>query len=380
MKNTVFSIRSLFWVLFVVASITFGSSPVFADFTNPLTGNQFQSQVNPTDFLEFTNITFSNYDNIVLSVRQDGDTWGPGIQCQWNGSLSSFWFQLDQNGTFISQIGNTVSSGDTLGCKYADGKVYAYQNGVLIDSADIVSTTTGGYSGVYTSYEFTYGGITLTEPTPTPTATPTDGLTPSDTPTPTPTETSSSSSSNSSSSTSTSSSSSTSNTCTNQAPGTPSVSSVRKTGGNEIEIDWNHVDRASSWTIAYGKQKDKRAYGISDFGNSESRSVKIGMLPMGVYYLVIKANNGCMPGSFSEERVITVSSSGAVLGATTTYTGGSVLGVGKSAAVTPSPIPTEAVSEIVIAPTIAPTVAPSQPAPSTPPQSIFDKIFHFIFG
>lgn len=116
--------------------------------------------------------------------------------------------------------------------------------------------------------------------------------------------------------------------CNNQLPGTATIVSVKKTGGNEIELGWTGAERATSWTLSYGKKPGQYTYGVANFGDNGSRSIKIGMLPAGIYYAVIKANNGCTPGGFSAERRITVSAGGSVLGATTTRrtTTGKVLG------------------------------------------------------
>lgn len=156
--------------------------------------------------------------------------------------------------------------------------------------------------------------------------------------------------------------------CNNEKPGQASFSYVRRTTNNQIEVAWNSVDRATSWTIAYGVEPGKYIYGMADFGDSQSRSVTINMLPPGVYYLVIKANNGCMPGVFSSEKKITV------------YPGSNnVLGL----RVTPTP--EEEGSSVISSPT--PVVAgPSQALPTQAPKSsssFWDfilKIWHAIFG
>jgi hypothetical protein len=165
--------------------------------------------------------------------------------------------------------------------------------------------------------------------------------------------------------------------CNNAKPGTPSFSFVRNAGGGQIEVGWNMVDRANGWTIAYGVDSGKYIYGMANFGNDQSRSVKINMLPVGIYYFVIKANNGCMPGSFSGERKVTVYANGNVLGAKTTkpWTLGSILGV----KTTPTP-------EATMAPTATSTVEPSRAPieeiitpPATQQPNWFQRLINWLF-
>jgi hypothetical protein len=134
------------------------------------------------------------------------------------------------------------------------------------------------------------------------------------------------------------------------------------------------VDRANSWTIAYGKESGKYIYGMTNFGDANSRAVNINMLPVGTYYLVVKANNGCMPGAFSGERKITVGSNGSVLG-TTSRARGSVLGT----IFTPKPTATPSVEATItpqLTPSAEPTVAPTQ----TENLNFFQRLWKFIFG
>ena len=158
--------------------------------------------------------------------------------------------------------------------------------------------------------------------------------------------------------------------CNNTVPGVPSFNFVRRVANNQIEIGWNATANATSWTVAYGNQPGKYIYGVSNFGNADSRSLKIGMLPTGVYYVVVKANNGCMPGSFSPERKMTVFASGNVLGAKTRT--GTILGAKTTPGVTPSAgSPTGGVE---LSGTGTPTPTSGQGG------NIFQRFFHFLFG
>lgn len=141
--------------------------------------------------------------------------------------------------------------------------------------------------------------------------------------------------------------------CNNEKPGQAYFSYIIKSASNQIEVGWNTVDRATSWTIAYGIESGKYIYGMADFGDNQSRSVNINLLPQGTYYFVIKANNGCMPGSFSPERKITVTGDGRILG---TKTAKKSLGVILGNRVTPSP-------------EISTTTVPSEPIPTISNQS-----------
>lgn len=120
---------------------------------------------------------------------------------------------------------------------------------------------------------------------------------------------------------------------------------------------------------------------MNDFGDTNSRAVNINMLPAGTYYLVIKANNGCMPGNFSPERKMTVSSNGTVAGART-YRFGSILGR------TTTPTPTPVASEEVITNIVTPTPVVAMPTSvikdieSEPVErlNIFQRIWRWIVG
>jgi len=164
--------------------------------------------------------------------------------------------------------------------------------------------------------------------------------------------------------------------CNNEKPETPQFAFVRNSGNNQIEVGWNETKRADSWTIAYGKESGKYIYGMSNFGDNQSRSVKINMLPVGTYYMVIKANNGCMPGAFSGERKIRVFADGTVLGTKTTraFRLGSILGSKTEATVTPTPTAGESVT---------PTISGAEEKPQIPEQpklNFFQRLIKWLLG
>jgi hypothetical protein len=94
-------------------------------------------------------------------------------------------------------------------------------------------------------------------------------------------------------------------TCGSQAPQAPWLYSAVPLA-SAVDLFWAKVDNASSWTVAFGRKSGRYIYGLPDFGNSESRSVRISHLPAGTYYFVVRANNSCMPGPFSTERKVVV--------------------------------------------------------------------------
>ena len=164
--------------------------------------------------------------------------------------------------------------------------------------------------------------------------------------------------------------------CNNEKPGQANFAFIRKTGTNQIEVGWNATDKATSWTIAYGPQSGRYIYGMNDFGDNNSRSVNINMLPAGTYYLVIKANNGCMPGNFSPERKMTVFSNGTVAGART-FRLGTILG--RTATPTSTPVITNITTPTPAAATPTTVIKDVE---STPVErlNIFQRIWRWIVG
>ncbi|MEI6690279.1 MAG: hypothetical protein WCL07_00855 [bacterium] len=164
--------------------------------------------------------------------------------------------------------------------------------------------------------------------------------------------------------------------CNDEAPAKPTFSYVRKSGASEIEIGWNAADRATRWTVAYGNESGKYIYGSADFGDSASRSINISMLPKGVYYVVVKASNGCKPGPFSDERKVTVTADGSVLG-TKTFRPFSGLVLGTKVTSSPTPAPSATPEETVSSPTPS---ASGTPATSESQLNWFQKLIKYVFG
>lgn len=158
--------------------------------------------------------------------------------------------------------------------------------------------------------------------------------------------------------------------CHNTAPAKAWLYSAKNIKTGEVELKWDKVDSASSWTVAYGNQPGKYIYGLSNFGDSNSRSVDIKSLPAGKYYFAVKANSGCMPGAFSNEWPVTVGGNGRVVAAANR----AVPVVAKKVTTVETVKPSEKVNpaapkkaNVTVAPQKANvTVAPVKPATPTP--------------
>lgn len=167
--------------------------------------------------------------------------------------------------------------------------------------------------------------------------------------------------------------------CSNSAPKMVWPFWARAAGANAIDLSWGEMADTSSWTVAYGVASRTYIYGVSNFGNASSRSLRIGSLPNGTYYVTIRANNGCMPGPFANEWRVTVG------GGAAAYTGlisPPVLPIGNTTTTTT----TTTMTGKGIIPTLRPTVklTPKITVPPvvTPgmPVSLWQKIINFFSG
>jgi hypothetical protein len=100
--------------------------------------------------------------------------------------------------------------------------------------------------------------------------------------------------------------------CSDTVPSVPVISSVITTGTNSVKVNWNKVSPANSYSILYGPNSGNYLYSV--FSTGDTNSFDIDGISNGCF--VVKAVNGCMPGSLSTE----VCTSGG------TGTGGQVLG------------------------------------------------------
>lgn len=89
--------------------------------------------------------------------------------------------------------------------------------------------------------------------------------------------------------------------CNSEQPAKAWLYRVKSLGKGKYQLFWDKSDKASSWTIGYGTEPGKYIYGLNNFGNSESRNLIVNTYSNRKFYFVIKANNGCMPGEWSNE-------------------------------------------------------------------------------
>ena len=89
---------------------------------------------------------------------------------------------------------------------------------------------------------------------------------------------------------------------------------VKSLGGGKYQLFWDKAENASSWTIGYGTEPGKYIYALNDFGNDQSRNLIVSTFSNKKFYFAVKANNGCMPGDWSNEW-----KTGGVAAATGTY-------------------------------------------------------------
>ena len=134
-------------------------------------------------------------------------------------------------------------------------------------------------------YQKIYAQEPITEtPTPTETLTPTLTLTPTETPVPSPTPTPLS--------------------CADGAPGSaPQLTSATSKGPNQITLTWTTAtDPVSYYLVSYGIASGQYIYGNPNVGGQGTSSYIVTHLAKGTtYYFVVRAGNGCTPGSFSNE-------------------------------------------------------------------------------
>ena len=110
-------------------------------------------------------------------------------------------------------------------------------------------------------------------------------------------------------------------TCSNTAPKMVWPFWAKAAGSGKVDLTWGKIEDVTSWTVAYGIAPGTYIYGMSNFGNDTWRSLTVNELPRGTYYFVIRGNNGCKPGPFSNEWKVVVG------GGMQTFTGGQQLGV-----------------------------------------------------
>jgi len=94
--------------------------------------------------------------------------------------------------------------------------------------------------------------------------------------------------------------------CTDEIPGQPVLYQpfhallAKATEKGTVRLNWHKAARANNYTIAYGLSSRNYIYGAVNVGNTDNFTVKF-LSPGRTYYFAVRAVNGCMPGSFSNE-------------------------------------------------------------------------------
>lgn len=135
--------------------------------------------------------------------------------------------------------------------------------------------------------------------------------------------------------------------CADRAPeGAPMLKSAISKGSDQITLTWTAVaDPVSYYLVAYGNESKKYIYGNPNVGGQGTTSYTVSNLANGkTYYFVVRAGNGCAPGSYSNE--VSAVAGGIIIIPTPTPTktlnSSSNSDIGKSQLVeTPTPEPTE---------------------------------------
>ena len=94
------------------------------------------------------------------------------------------------------------------------------------------------------------------------------------------------------------------NYCGDSAPGsTPQLLSAVSNASHEVTLTWSAASApVTNYLLSYGLSPGNYIYGNPNFGGPDTTSYTVGNLSNGVtYYFAIRAVNGCMPGSVSNE-------------------------------------------------------------------------------
>lgn len=94
------------------------------------------------------------------------------------------------------------------------------------------------------------------------------------------------------------------NACADAPPGSsPKLTSAVSSGAHTITLTWiDASDPVSYYLLTYGLSTGSYIYGNPNIGGQGTISYTVGGLATGTkYYFVIRAGNGCTPGTFSNE-------------------------------------------------------------------------------
>lgn len=141
--------------------------------------------------------------------------------------------------------------------------------------------------------------------------------------------------------------------CWDPAPGgSVELKTASPSGAHDITLTWTDAsDPVSYYLLSYGIAPGQYIYGNPNVGGQGTTSYTVGGLTTGKqYYFVVRAGNGCTPGTFSNELF-------AVAGQTPTPT--------PAPADTPTPTPTPESPTDTPTPTPAPEVLAAETSPTT---------------
>jgi hypothetical protein len=166
--------------------------------------------------------------------------------------------------------------------------------------------------------------------------------------------------------------------CNDQAPATPQLTSAVANNDNQITLTWTDAaDPVSYYLISYGLTSGQYIYGNPNVGGQGTTSYTVNNLAAGTtYYFVVRAVNGCTPGSSSNE--VSATTTGGVIAATPTpvssVEAASDTNIQNDITPTDTPTPT-------VTPTATPTPAPTLVAGTSKTQMlIYIIVFILVVG
>lgn len=92
--------------------------------------------------------------------------------------------------------------------------------------------------------------------------------------------------------------------CTDPAPGgLVELKTASPSGEYDVTLTWTDaLDPVSYYLLSYGIESGKYLYGNPNMGGQGTTTYTVGGLTTGKkYYFVVRAGNGCTPGTFSNE-------------------------------------------------------------------------------
>jgi len=100
---------------------------------------------------------------------------------------------------------------------------------------------------------------------------------------------------------------STSQVCSDSKPASPANLTATVLANSDVLLNWNHVPQYSSYLVAYGLAPGVYLYGNPNVGSSNTYTVG-SLVPGARYCFVVRAQNGCTPGDFSNEVCVNAAS------------------------------------------------------------------------